>query len=302
MALHDIPGDLKAEELLNHLAAGTTRVIFRGRHARNAYGDILGVEQLPEGRLQVDLARNSIYHDLPEYVFHPIDRFDNLPRLEEKERFEEELEKQEQEKENARRFFEPLDLMLLQVKMEARRKLSEWTDTNKVLIDILADRLTKEQNANPLISHAINFLPACRNIRGDKMLLTLMIRKIFNDEGLHLDEKMAETTFQDDLPTRYAINEGSELGDCFVGNLYNEEVHGYTIHYWDDEKCDEHFLQFVEQVEGFRIFIEDYFLAIGDQLRFDIVTDAAPPCLNDNKVYNHLDGNTYNYLDYNTNL
>ena len=294
MTIHNIPDDLNVEELLDYLPENTARVVFRGHHARNAYGDILSVEETAEGRLQIEVARNSIYHDLPEYVFHRIDRFDNLPQLEAKERFEEELEKQERERENARRFFEPIDLLLLKLRVEVRRRLREWTDSNKVLLDILADRLTKEQKDNPLIAHAIQFLPACRNIRGNQDLLTLMMRKIFIEEGLVIEENRGNVSFTDRLPAHYHITEGSELGDCFAGNSYDDEAHAYTIHFWSDEKCNEHFPKFIHDVEEFRLFVQDYFLAVGDLLSFDIVTDAPPPFLNDNIVFN--------YLDYNTNL
>lgn len=84
------------------------------------------------------------------------------------------------------------------------------------------------------------------------------------------------------------------MGDCFAGNSYDEDTHTYTIHYWSDERCDELFPKFIKDVEEFRLFIQDYFLALGDILHFDIVTDAPPLRLNDNKKYN--------YLNYNTNL
>ncbi|MBR6981763.1 MAG: hypothetical protein IKH88_18295 [Prevotella sp.] len=294
MTLQFIPGDLDVEELLDFLPEKTCSVMFKGLHARNAFGDIVDMDVSPEGRMQLSLARNSIYHYLPEYLFHRIDRFDNLPKLEEKERFKEELEKQEKERENARKFFEPVDLMLLQMRMKVRRKMREWTDSNKVLIDILADRLTEEQKENPLIKSAVAFLPKCRDIRGNHMLLTLMMRKIFLEEGLNMEESRRPVTFEDTEPTHYDFTVGSTLGECFAGNVFEENTHAFVIHFWSDERCDKDFPNFLEQVRQFCTFVEDYFLAVGDLLSFNIVKDAPPPKLSDDIVYN--------YLSYNTNL
>ena len=58
--------------------------------------------------------------------------------------------------------------------------------------------------------------------------------------------------------------------------------------------CDEHFLAFINDVEELRVFIQDWFLAVGEELRFNITQDSKPLRLND-EVF-------YNYLNYNTNI
>ena len=68
----------------------------------------------------------------------------------------------------------------------------------------------------------------------------------------------------------------------------------YDVDYWSDDHCDAHFLQFLEDVEVFRSFIQDYFLAVGETLRFNISQDEAPMRVSDEIVYN--------YLNYNTNI
>ena len=46
-----------------------------------------------------------------------MERFGNVSKLEDKERFKVEYQKQEQEKEDAYRFFAPLDLLLLNLRV-----------------------------------------------------------------------------------------------------------------------------------------------------------------------------------------
>lgn len=289
---HYIPEDLNVETLLSYLPQGSYGVVFRGHHYRNAYNDIVDVERTPDERVLIGISRNSIYNSLPEYLFHPIDRFNNLPRLEEKERFEEEVKKQNEEKENAYHFFSPVDLQILKYRLIIRERLRSVTENNSVLIGILGDRLTEEQKNNRFIKKALQFLPSCKYIRGDKTLLTLMLRKIFMDEGIKVSPKTGNQEFIDDDP-RYAESLGSIIESTYVGRVYDEQVMLYEVCYWP-ENVDDTFLSLVDEIEEFRIFVQDYFIAVDAILHFDISHDESCLRLSDNQ--------TFNYLNYNTNL
>ena len=91
-----LPPDLNVEELLLFLRNSHCKISFDGPHKRNAYNDITGIEENGD-KLMVHVGRNSLYDSLPEYLFHPINRFDNLPVGEEKTRFVDECQKQEEE-------------------------------------------------------------------------------------------------------------------------------------------------------------------------------------------------------------
>lgn len=291
----NLPEDIKAELLLSYLPSGSFKVAFKGIHKRNAYNDIVDMDkqELSGGQPIVGLARNSIYHSLPEYVFHPVDRFNNLSHRSEDDPFAVECEKQKQEIELALRFFAPHDLLLLLHKVECREWLRTYSDTNRVLIDILGDELTERQRNNRFVKATMDFLPFCKQIRGDKTLLTILLRKIFIDEGIHITPHVQDTVCRDDNP-RYDDGLDSELCDGFLGNVFDEQVNVYDIHYWDDEACDSSFLEFVEEVEEYQHFVEHYFLSVEECLHFDITTDAPPLLLSDDIIYN--------YLDYNTNI
>lgn len=293
MAPKNIPQDINIELLLSYFPEGSCKIALKGHHKRNAYYDIIDIEEKPDGIQHLDIGRNGLYHVLPEYMFHPIDRFSNLPRLEEKERFAEELEKQELEKERAYKFFAPVDVRLLLQRVEVWDKLHEMTAGNKILLDILGDRLSEQQRNNRFVRGAIPFLPYCKQIRGDKTLLSFLLRKIFMDEGLLITLKENETECCDIEP-RYADGLDAELNDSFVGHVYDELITTYDIHYWSGEECNEHFLQFVDDVEEFRQFVEDYLMSVEEVLHFDITHDEVPLRLSDDIIYN--------YLDYNTNI
>ena len=289
----NIPDDINVELLLSYFQEGGCIVSFKGLHKRNSYKDIVEVEERRDGTLTLCLGRNSLYNSLPEYMFHPVDRYDNIPKIEEKERFAEEYHKQEIEKENAYKFFAPIDILLLRVRVMVRELLSEYVDNNKVLIDIIGDRLTEEQKQNRFIVHTLPFLPSCKIIRGDKTLLTFMLRKIFMDEGLRIERRHEKVTYMDEVP-RYADGLGGLLEKSYVGNIYEDWTTIYDVYYWSDDECDEHFLQFVKEVEMFEHFIQDAFLSIEETLRFNICKDDASLRLSDDLCFN--------YLNYNTNL
>ena len=289
----NLPDDLNVELLFEYYRKGNCKASFKGLHKRNAYSDIIGIEQEYEDKLLVEIARNSLYDALPEYMFHPIDRFNELPKLEEKDRFDEEYGKQEKEKENARRFFAPLDILLLKLRMDVRECLLPYCESNKALIDIIADEMTQEQKDNRFIQQVVPFLPSCKRIRGNKTLLTLMLRKVFIEEGLTIDVQSTSLEFTDTNP-RYDYTLGSTLGDCYVGNTYHVPTNVYNIHYWSDDECNENFLTFVKEVDQLRMFIQDYFMSVDEVMIFNIIHDGAPLRLNDDIVFN--------YLNYNTNI
>lgn len=289
----NLPDDLNVELLFEFYPKGNCKVLFKGLHKRNAYSDIIDIEQSDEDQLLVDVARNGLYDVLPEYMFHPIDRFNELPKLDEKERFDEEYEKQEKEKENARRFFAPLDTLLFKLRLDVRERLLPYCESNKALIDIIADEMTQDQKDNRFIQQVVPFLPSCKIIRGNKTLLTLMLRKVFIEEGLKIDVQNTNLEFTDKVP-RYDYTLGSNLGDCYVGNTYNVPTSVYDIHYWSDDECNENFLTFVKDVDQLRMFIQDYFMSVDEVMIFNITHDGAPLRLNDDIVFN--------YLNYNTNI
>lgn len=293
MLPYNLPDDINVELLYQYYPKGTCKASFKGLHKRNAYCDIIDIEEKSDNTMVVDIGRNSLYNALPEFMFHPIDRFNELPRLEEKERFAQEYEMQENEKENAYKFFAPIDTFLFQLRISIREQLAQYCETNKVLIDILADSLSPEQRANRFIKQVLPFLPSCRHIRGNKTLITFMLRKVLKEERLSVMPHYGGREFTDEHP-RYEYTLGASLDSCYVGNTFEENVTVYDIHYWSEDECNANFLTFIDEIEQLRLFIQEYFMSIDEILSFNIVHDEAPLRLNDEVIYN--------FMNYNTNI
>ena len=291
MAIKNLPTDINAEVLLEYYPKETFDVELKGLHKRNAYMDILNLEDKGE-RMQLSLGRNSLYNSLPEFLFHPIDRFD-LPQHNQKERFAEEYANQEQEKENAYKFFAPIDLALLHQRVRARHHINSLTSGNKVLIDIISDCLSEKQKNNRFIKNSLEYLPYCKIIRGDRTLITMMLRKILTEEGIVVDINNNNKTFVDSAP-RYKTEVDSDLSSLYVGAEFEQETLCYNVHYWNDEECNENFHSFLDDIEEYRIFVQDFFLSVESILEFNVCHDVPALRLSDTTIYN--------YLNYNTNI
>lgn len=289
----NLPDDINAELLLSYFPEGTCKVVLKGLHKRNTYRDIVEIEERRDGTLLLGLGRNSLYNSLPECMFHPVDRFDNIPKREEKEKFAEEYQKQEQEKEDAYRFFAPIDMLLFKLRVDVRKSIEKYVIDDRILIDIMGDGLSDEQKSNRFIVQALRFIPHYKVIRGNKTLLTFMLRKIFMEEGLKIERHHKLLTYSDAKP-RYSDGLGSSIEGSYVGNVFDEETTVFDIHYWSEDECNEDFLKFIDDVEIFRIFIQDYLISIEESIHFNICKDEAPLRLSDDIVFN--------YLNYNTNL
>lgn len=293
MILQNIPNDLSAEELLMYLPKDSFNISIEGAHKRNSYNDIISIENNNKEKNTIYLSRKSLYNSLPEYLFHPINRFDNIPEYEKKELFTEECQKQEQEIYKAKKFFQPFDIMLIDLRMKIKKRLNAYIKENKIIIDLLSDELTKEQRENRFIKSTLIFLPDCKYIRGNNCLITLMLRKIFNEENLVIEKRYKNTTIIDQHP-KYNNTLDNNLSDIYIGNTFTENILTYDIHYWSDDKCDENFLLFVKEIEIFRQFVQDYFISIENIIHFNISKDESPLKLSDST--------NYNYLNYNTNI
>lgn len=289
-----LPDDINIEDILSYLPKESYRVSVNGLHKRNSYKDIINYEETPDGKTEFHVGRNGLYNSLPEYMFHPINRFDNIPERERKERFAEEYAKQELEKENAHKFFSPIDVLLLDLKTKVKEKINQLSSDNIFIQNIIGDTLTEKEKSNRFIQRTIPFLPNCKRIRGNKTLITFMLRKVLFEEGLSLNKENIVSEIHDKEPQYNSKIEDFQLNSMYLGNEFNENIMTFTINYWSDEECSEHFNLFLEELETYRLFIKDYFFSIEDELCFHINSDYPTLRLADDIIYN--------YLNYNTNL
>lgn len=289
-----IPDDINIEDILLYLPAESYRISICGLHKRNSYKDIISYELSADGKIVFYVGRDSIYNSLPEYMFHPIIRFDNIPEQERRERFAEEYAKQEMEKENAYKFFSAIDVLLLEIRVKVKEMIDKYVSENRIMQDIIADTLTETEKDNRFIKRVMPFLPNCKSIRGNRTLISMMLRKVLCEEGLSLVKDNQEAEFEDLSPKYNYCIDDSSLDSMYVGNRFSEKVTKFTVQYWSDDEATEHFCNFLIDLEDFRIFVQDYFFSVEEELCFNVVKDY--PCL---RLSDEI---TYNYLNFNANI
>lgn len=296
MAGSEIPSGLKAEVLLDYIPRERRRFEICGSHKRNAYHDILDIASGEDGTCDISIGRDGLYDILPEGLFHPVDRFENIPANEYHERFEEECEAQKTEEAEARHFFSPFDAFLAELGSVAYGFGQKHYSDNDVLCGILCDSMPEIYRNNRFVAKAMPFVPMCSRIRGDRTLLSLMLRKIFYDESLRMDMDCVPELLRDESP-RYCscLDEQPADGEeTYLGNEFIEDILTYRIHYWNGDECDSDFLSFVSEIRVFEDFVNDWFSGIESAVRFDVSTDSLPVRLSDDMICN--------YLNYNTNI
>lgn len=292
--LRFLPDDINIEDVLSYLPEDAYKISIDGLHKRNSYKDIIGHEETLDGKIEFHVGRNSLYNSLPEYMFHPINRFENIPEHERKERFAKEYARQEREKENAHRFFAPIDILLLNLKAKVKDEINLFASSNIIMQKIIGDTLTDEERNNRFIKRVVPFLPNCKRIRGNRTLITLLLRKVLSEEEITLERESLKYMIMDNEPQYNETIENYELETLYLGNEFGENITTYTIHYWSDDECNENFTIFLDELQCFKRFFQDYFLSVEEVLSFNIVKDAPPLRLSDNE--------SYNYLNYNTNI
>ena len=290
-----IPDDIRAEVINNYLGDIKKDIYFIGSHKRNAYEDISSISQ-EDDTIKIELSKLGLYDILPEALFHPIDRFDDIPSNEYKERFAEEIEQQVIEEGNARNFFSSYDKFILGLSsLVTDIKQVEYNDCS-ILSNIICDSLPAEYKSNRFITRAIEFTPQCKSIRGNETKITLMLRKIMAEEELKLVPHVSTLYLADDIP-KYGctiLQEDDVDGEVYLGNTFDEDVLSYDIFYWNDKYCNESFLDFVNEIKIFEDFLNHYFMGLETSINFNISTHTLPVRLSDDMCYN--------YLDYNINI
>lgn len=284
---------MRAETLLAYLPSDKRKIELRGSHKRNAYEDIAEVNINESGIINIAISRNGLYDILPECLFHPIDRFDNIPANEYNERFKEECEQEEIEEDNARKYFQPFDNVLMELNTIIIESKNDEAYTH-VLENIVCDNLPEIYRNNRFVNKAKEYMPLCRIIKGNKGLLSLMIRHILFDEHIKVYDCDKKDLIKDAKPRyNYRLDDDTcDNNEYFLGNEFEEDITIYNIHYWNEEECGQDFLGFVKDMNVFEDFLNDYFVGVESCLKFDISTTSLPVRLSDEVFYTFLDFNT----------
>jgi len=299
--------ELSLEELYSYIVAGSRdvpgsvcRILFPGDHRRNVCRDINRFEKTErrdeDGRVSflylIESGRRSLYDALPEYMFHDVDTFSGIPDRDRMDRFHNECDIIENKTMDARKFLAPLDAVLFNIGLETKERIRKYASSDIILQDIISGNLREECTDNEFIGKLIPFLVYSKFIRGNKVLISMLLRKLLGEEGLKVEHISKDMYRQDEAP-RYDVSLEDSLNSVFFGNGFCETGDVYKIHYWSDEECHGDFHRFLEKMEQFRSVVQDYFFSVEDTVEFEICSGDPMPALSETSCC---------FLNYNTNI
>lgn len=299
--------DISLEELYSYITAQNRdvrnfacRISFSGDHRRNVCRDISRIEKSEkeddEGnesiQYLIESSRRGLYDALPEYMFHDIDTFSGIPDRDRTARFHDECDIIENKVRDARNFMAPVDAALFNIGLNAKTSLSKYASSDIILQNIISGDLEEEYKDNEFVRRLIPFLPYSRFIRGNKVLISILLRKLFREDGIKVEYERRLLEQQDRIP-RYDVCLGGSLNEMFLGEEYQERADVYRIHYWSDEDSTDGFDGFLVKMEQFRNVVQDYFFSVEDIFEFEICDDRIVQMMPDDDGF---------YLNYNTNI
>lgn len=284
LLLPPIDADLAMAVARRQLAAETNpaslvaRFNLKGWHERTSSGDELVLAVRRKQRyteLRFQLKRDSLYHILPEYLFHPLDRYAGSEG--DQEEFEKRYQEQKETEKKALAYFLPYDTIFQQLRI----RFQDYLDTHILTNDrFLADFLTEGYdlpNENDYIRSAYPFIPWMRRYRGNFQVLRIVLMlALGRDTSVKPCRQLTQKT--PISPACHTTLDGT-LSDLYCGNAYDEEMYILQVTLNRPILSATQIAGETNLLDQFRDFFQTWFLAVEQTLRIEFGDWLHPPVL-----------------------
>lgn len=251
---------------------------FKGVFERTAMGDTVRLfikNKVKEPSIvSFSLNRDSFYHILPEYLFHPIDRYYGTTGS--PDEFDRRYDEQEEQKRNALTYFNFFD----QKYQELRVKLQLWLNEHIFKGNLfLSDFITHDipfNRSNPFIMSVYPCLSWLRNHRGNQQMMKTALSYAFSgcasvdyqreEEQMALDEGI------------HSSAEGT-IDDLFCGATFCTRTYCWHVRYQTPIGTEARLTELQKDIKEFTDFFATWFVAIEDHLQIEFGDWKEPPIL-----------------------
>ena len=251
---------------------------FKGVSERTALGDNLDIivrnRQTAVPSVKFSLKRDSLYHILPEYLFHPLDHY--LGTDGDSEEFDKRYKDQEEQKNNALTYFKPFDQHYQQIRTTYQQWLNENIFSgNQFLSDFITDGY--EVNlSNPYIKAVYPCLPWVRDFRGnDEMIKTALGYAFIGNADIEKEYVEVNVPISDNVPSRV----GGSLDNLYCGTTFIDKVCVWKVFYQTEIKTEAQLNMIKTQIREFNEFFSSWFLSLEDKLIISFGDKLAKPDL-----------------------
>lgn len=270
--------------------------VFSGVHERTAKGDNLIVSTSTSSKrhqIKYSLKRDSLYHILPEYLFHPLDRYADTDG--DKEEFLKRRKAQKDIENDALEYFYPFDKSFQYLRTLFQEKLNNEVLNNKLfIVDFIIEGYNINKN-NLFIKGAYPCIIWLRNNRGVKKLLKVAIKYAFHDSINSYTFLSDEQSFPIDADTCHISLDG-EIDDLFCGPRYYYLEESINVEYQTEIISEDQIQRIKSEIKEFEEFFKAWFLTPNQTIKVDFGDYMKHPIMNVGTSTDDL------FLGYNTQL
>lgn len=268
---------------------------FKGVSERTALGDNLYVSvrnrQNAASTVKFSLKRDSIYHILPEYLFHPLDHYLGIDG--DTEEFDKRYKEQEEQKNKALTYFKPFDWQFQLLRISFQKWLNENIFSGNLFVaDFITDGYEVNKN-NPYINAVYPCVFWIKSFRGnDDMITTALGYAFAGSASIVKERREIEIPISNDVLCTIDCN----LDAVYCGATYKVRKNVWAVFYQTKIINEQHLSLIKEQLREFRKFFSSWFMSVEDEILVEFGDRLAIPILQTNT---NLEGI---YLNYSTQL
>ena len=268
---------------------------FKGVSERTALGDDLTIairnRQNATSSIKFSLKRDSLYHILPEYLFHPLDHY--LGADGDTGEFDKRYKEQEEQRNKALSYFKPFDQHFQQIRTSYQQWLNENIFSgNQFLADFITSGYDINLN-NPFIKAVYPCIPWLRDYRGnDDMVRTSLGYAFMGNVTINKDYKIIDIPISENVPSQI----DNRLGNMYCGATFRNKICIWNVFYQTKIEKEQHLKQIKMQIKEFQEFFSSWFLSLEDELSIGFGDKLAIPNLSEPKETKGV------FLNYSTQL
>lgn len=273
-----------------------TGFVYCGTHERTAKGDEMTISVASSAKrnaITYRLKRDSLYHILPEDLFHPLDRYANCDG--DKETFLENRTAQKEIERDALEYFHPFDTVLTHLRVRFQECLNSYILGNeRFIIDFITENESIDKN-NTYIKSALPYILRLRADRGSKALIILLVNAVFGSGLVDFSCRYMEIPIEID-PISCHITLDGEIDSLFCGETIMNWIEVFEIKFQLELKTHEEIEQTTHDIKDFIKFIGRWFLSDRQTVNITFGDFSKDPVISDNSIEGGL------FLNYNTQL
>ena len=268
---------------------------FEGVSDRTASGDVLSVDvknkKNTNPSVKFSLKRDSLYHILPEFLFHPIDRYSGTTG--DVAEFDKRYEEQEEQERNALTYFKFFDQNYQELKVKFQLWLNDHIfKGNHFLSEYIIAGYTFNWE-NPFIKAVLPCIPWLRNYRGNKDMIEVAIGYAFAG-GAKVKCFWKDCRMELDKNIHSSLD--GDIDDLYCGPTFQSGSYTWKVNYQTKIDTEKRLNEQITAIKEFSDFFQKWFLNVEDDLIVEFGDWQATPVISDKESMNGI------FLNYSTQL